>query len=196
MWSCYDGDNNKENLMMKFDNRNDVIVFSSNHFGSTEVRTSKLMNRFAQGKRVYFIESPIVGVTEDSLYLLKKHEHEVIIIQPYIPGNTSVLEQKQALFNLVKKLINVESITNYTLWTDTPEPLMILKSLHPEIVVYDCLKTYFDHYPERQEELLAYADVVLTSGFFAQEEEADTSSDNHPLHLSDLILGENERQQA
>lgn len=182
--------------MKNLENKSDLIVFSSNHFGSSEVRTSKLMSRFALRKRVYFIEAPIVGVTMESSYILKTSFHQVTIIQPYLPENTSVFEQKLALLNLVKNLINVESISHYMLWTDTPKGMAYIRKLNADSVIYDCLKTYSDICPELQEEMLQYADVVLTSGFLNQDYEALTSSESLPLNLSELILGENAYTQS
>ena len=150
--------------MTNLENGTDLIVFSSHKFDSNEVRTPTLMAQFATRKRVYFIEAPIIGVSSTPTYFLKKNDHEVTIIQPYLPSETSVFEQHEASLNLVKELIADEHLSHYTLWTDTPKAMPFIRHLNPEIIVYDCLKDYSKSHSELEHELFQYADVVLTSG--------------------------------
>ena len=142
----------------------DLIVISSNAYGSDEVRTSAVMGTFAENKRVYFFEAPIVGVTDSNTYFLKKEENGITIIQPYLAGNTSVFERKDALLSLLKELIHDENISHYTVWTDTPKAMPLIRNLSAEIIIYDCLKDYSVSHVELEKELFQYADVVLTSG--------------------------------
>jgi UDP-galactopyranose mutase len=154
----------KGSVMTNLENGTDLIVFSSHKFDSNEVRTPTLMGQFANRKRVYFIESPIMGVSSTPTYFLKKNDHEVTIIQPYLPSEISVFEQHEASLNLVKELIADEQLSHYTLWTDTPKAMPFIRHLNPEIIVYDCLRDYSKSNPELEHELFQYADVVLTSG--------------------------------
>lgn len=154
--------------MTNLENGADLIVFSSHHFGSSEVRTSKLMVTFAKRKRVYFFESPIIGVASSPTYFLSKNDHEVTIIQPYLPANLSVFEQKEALLNLIKELIADENILHYTLWTDTPKSMPFIRKLNSEINIYDCLKNYSLTHAELEQELFQYADLTLTTGLTEQ----------------------------
>lgn len=147
--------------MRNLEHGTDLIVFSSNSFDSTEYRTSELMARFAKRWRVYFFEAPIIGVTKEPTYFLRKNEHQVTIVQPYLPAETSVFEQKEALLSLLKELIFDEDINIYTIWTDTPKSMPFIRNLNSEFVVYDCVKNYSALYPELEEELFQYADVVL-----------------------------------
>lgn len=142
----------------------DLIVISSNAYGSDEVRTSQVMGTFAENKRVYFFEAPIIGVTDSNTYFIKKEENGLTIVQPYLAGNTSVFEQKAELLNLLKELIVDENISHYTIWTDTPKAMPFIRSLSAEIIIYDCLKDYSASHVELEKELFQYADVVLTSG--------------------------------
>lgn len=165
--------------MKNLENGTDLIVFSSENFGSTEVRTSLLMANFALRKRVFFIQSPIIGVVKEATYHLKQNEQQVTIIQPYLPGETSVFEQKEAMLNLLKELIRDENILHYTIWTDTPKSMPFIRNLNSEIIVYDCIKNYSLTRPELEQELFQYADVVLTS---AMTSEAETQQEGN-LHL-------------
>ncbi len=168
--------------MNNLENGTDLIVFSSNSFGSCEVRTSELMVQFAHKKRVYFIESPIIGVANEATYFLRKDDHRVTVIQPHIPGNTSVFEQKEALLELVKELIHEENMIHYTIWTDTPTSMYVVKRLSSEINIYDCIKNYSETHTELEKELFQYADVVLTSGY--------------SNHYHDALIANEERKQA
>ncbi len=177
--------------MTNLENGSDLIVFSSNNFGSDQVRTSNVMIRFALRKRVFFIESAIIGVANEATYFIKKNEHEVTIVQPYLPADMSIFEQKQAMMNLVKELIIDENIMHYTVWTDTPKSMSYIRKLNSEMIVYDCINSYTNSVPELEEELFEYADVVLTSGHSTKEYEAVISSETLSLNLSHLIHDEN-----
>jgi UDP-galactopyranose mutase len=154
--------------MKNLENGTDLIVFSSDKFDSNELRTPTLMSQFAARKRVYFIEAPIVGVSSIPTYFLKKNDHEVTIIQPYIPSETSLFDQHEASLNLVKELITDEHLSHYTIWTDTPKAMPYIRHLNPEIIIYDCLKDHSKTNAELEHELFQYADVVLTSGLAEQ----------------------------
>lgn len=149
---------------MNFTNGTGLIVFSSDKFGSENLRTSSLMTEFALKKRVYFIEAPIMNVSKEATYFIKKNDHEVCIIQPYLPADTSIFEQKKAVLDLLKEFLVEENISHYTMWTDTPKAMHFIRHLNPGIIIYDCLKDFSKTNPELEKELFEYADVVLTSG--------------------------------
>lgn len=140
----------------------DMLVFSSHQFDSEEVRTSALMKKFAKNKRVYFIEPAIIGVATHPTYFMKQSNHEVTIIQPYLPAETSVFEQKHDMLKILKELIEDEHISSYTAWTDTPKGMPFIRSLGPEVIVFDCQKDQPVKHPELELELLQYADIVLS----------------------------------
>jgi UDP-galactopyranose mutase len=142
----------------------DLIVISSNAYASDELRTSHVMKSFAESKRVFFFEAPIIGVTENSTYFLKKEDNGITIIKPYLPRDFSVFDKKHLLLNLLKEMILDENITHYTIWTDTPKAMPLIRSLSAEIIIYDCLNDYSASHLELEKELFQYADVVLTSG--------------------------------
>lgn len=154
--------------MLNFTSGTDLIVFSSDKFGSEDLRTTLLMKEFAARKRVYFIEAPILNVAREATYFMQKEDHEVCLIQPYLPAETSVFEQKKAMLDLLKEFLNEEHISHYTMWTDTPKAMHFIRHLNPEIIIYDCVKDYSVSHPEIEKELFQYADVVLTSGMGSQ----------------------------
>jgi hypothetical protein len=158
----------------------DLIVISSNAYASDEVRTTRVMATFAEKKRVYFFEAPIVGVTDSNTYFIKKEENGIIIIQPYLAGNNSVFERKDALLSLIKEFIHDEHISHYTIWTDTPKAMPFIRSLNAEIIIYDCLKDYSASHVDLEKELFQYADVVLTSGMTKRANHAPEVKEKRP----------------
>lgn len=150
--------------MMSSENKTDLIVFSLTHFQSTSARTSRIMKRFATHRRVIFFETPIAGVSKTPTYFIQKNDQGVTLVQPYLPANLSVFEQKDALTQILNEVIEDEHISNYTVWTDTPKSMPLIRPLHPEFIVYDCLVDHSKTNPELEEELFRRADVVMTSG--------------------------------
>ncbi len=142
----------------------DLIVFSLERWGSSFSRTSQIMSRFASHRKVYFIETPVLGVSKNPLYLLRETRDDVMVIEPYLPEETSVFEQKQALIEIVNKLIDDENIKNFTIWTDTPKSIPFFRHLEPKALIYDCLQDYSVTNPELEKELFNRADLVFTSG--------------------------------
>jgi len=149
--------------MIDLINSSDLVVFSINGFDSKDLRTIKLLKEVAAKKRVYFIDTPVIGMSQESTYFLKKGEHEVSIIQPYLPAETSLFDQKKATLELLKELINDENINDYTIWTDSPKAMYFIRHLSPVVIIYDCQQDFSVKYAELEKELLEYADIVLKS---------------------------------
>lgn len=170
--------------MTNLQNVSSIVVFSSDKYGSQEVRTSTLMDQFAQEKNVYFFENPILEVSREPTYFLQKNEQGVSVIQPYLPGNLSVFEKRDALITLLRDLITEEEIQNYAVWTDTPRGMPFIRHLNADIIVYDCFLNSI-HHVELEKELFEYADVVLTSRT-ARDDQRDlrpSPSDYPPIYL-------------
>lgn len=149
--------------MTNFASVSNLLVFSSDRFASVQVRTTRLMAEFGQHKNVFFVEEPLIGLGQKACYLLQKHEQtEITIIQPYLPANLSVFERRDELTTLIKEFLTDESIEHYAIWADTPKSMPFIRYLNPEIIIYDCLLVD-GLYHELEQEMLEYADVVLTS---------------------------------
>lgn len=141
----------------------DLIVFSVERWGSSFTRTSQIMSRFARHRKVFFFEAPIVGISQTAVYLLRETRDDVIVVEPYLPEEMSIFEQKAALVEVVNKLIVDEKISKFSIWTDTPKALPFFRHLKPEAVIYDCLLDYSEMAPELEKEVFNTADLVLTS---------------------------------
>lgn len=141
----------------------DLIVFSSEEFGSEDLRTSKLMNHFSHNHRVFFFHKPITGMTKKPTFYYSKESHLVTVVQPYIPAELSVFDQKVALVNLIKDFIRDEKIQHLTIWTDTPEVTPLIRKLHTDAVIYDKAMQALMSSNHLEQELLQKADVILNS---------------------------------
>lgn len=159
----------------------DLIVLSSHPYGSNEVRTSRIMGQLALKRRIFFIQAPIMGVSQSATYFLKKEENEVTLIQPYLPKECSIFEQKKAQLDLIKELIIEENINDYTLWTDTPRSVPFIRNLCAETIVYDRINNFSPSQNELEKELFQYADLVLTAT--APYVEKNESSKHNFEHL-------------
>lgn len=140
----------------------DLIAFSSDKFGTTELRTSFLLKDAAFERRVYFIESPILSESGENTYYIQDDASGVRIVKPYLSKESSVFEQKKALLELIKDMMKDEHIFHYSMWTDTPVAMAFIRHLSPDHIVYDCLRDYSVSHPELERELLQYADSVQT----------------------------------
>ena len=142
----------------------DLIVFSSHRWDSTFTRTSQMMSRFSRYRKVYYIENPIFGVSKEPIYVLRETRDDVMVIEPYIPGETSVFEQKDAFISILAKLLHDEKITQYTIWSDSPKIMPLIRGLNPQAMIYDCIADYSVTNPELEKEMLEKADLVITNG--------------------------------
>jgi len=167
--------------MPHLESATDLVILSSHSYGSSEVRTSILMEEFANKRRVYFVAEPITGATLTSTYL-KSIDNEVTIIQPYLPSDISIFESKKFHLQIIRDFVADENIANYTIWTDTPQAMPFIRKLSPEIIIYDCQKDYSSTHRELEKELFLYADVVLTSALKSEPSQFDITIANTLRH--------------
>jgi glycosyltransferase involved in cell wall biosynthesis len=151
-------------FMKTFLQKSDLIVFSLNHWNSSFERTEQIMSRYACYRRVYFIEIPIIGISAEPKYLIRETRDDVRVVEPYLPENFSVFEQKAALVEIIRDLIRDEKIVEYSVWTDTPKAMPLIRNLEPKALMYDCLDDYSLTNPQLEKEIFKVADVVFASG--------------------------------
>jgi UDP-galactopyranose mutase len=166
--------NPSQDVLMKIDFKNDLIVFSLDSYHSPQLRTTLVVKDLVTKKRIYFIESPVHEVSSHPTYFIQKMSDGVNVVKPYLPANISVFDQKAMLEGILHELMEDESIHHYSIWTDTPRSMPFIRNLNPELLVYDCLVDHSQTHPSLERELFKHAHVVITSGL---------SSDNRtPTH--------------
>ena len=134
----------------------DLIVISSHHHDSTQVRTSELMAKMALYKRVYFFAAPKISGTKKPMFYYLKEYQKVTVVQPFLPESSD-----GAMVRLMKEFIKQECISRLTIWTDTPKALPFIESLDPEVTVFDQTKFALNFSNELNQELLERANLTF-----------------------------------
>lgn len=160
------------------DFKSDLIVFSLDSYHSPQLRTANVVKDLIGKKRIFFIESPVFGVSSHPTYFIQKSDDDVNVVKPYLPAEISVFEQKTMLDGIVQELIEDENIHHYSIWTDTPRAMPYIRHMNPELLVYDCLVDHSTSHLALERELFKRAHVVITSGL---------SVDNHGPALHGFI---------
>lgn len=165
--------------------KTDLIVFSHERWNSSFSRTSQIMSHFSKYRRVYFFEEPILGVSQNPIYLLRETRDDVVVVEPYLSSDMSIFEQKNALLEVIKKFINDETITEFSVWSDTPKAMPLIRSMRPKVVIYDCIADYSQTLNELETEMFNAADVVLTSSqtLYAAKRSMHSNIHNNPDSL-------------
>lgn len=146
-----------------------IIVFCHLRWDFVFQRPQQLLTRLAKYHKIVFIEEPIY---HDGASFLKSYvpAPNVTVYQPHTnvqaPGFHD--DQIQVLQPLLADLAPPGD--NPIVWFYTPMALPLLQSLHPSLVVYDCMDelSAFKNAPkqllQRETALLGIADVVFTGG--------------------------------
>lgn len=150
--------------------RDDALVCLSHlRWNFVFQRPQHLMTRFADERRVYFIEEPIDDDGPASLET-RDDPSGVRVVTPHLPRDRDRGGDDAAQRALLDALFAREEITRYSLWYYTPMALPFTRHLAPRAVAYDCMDelSAFAGAPPAllalECELLARADVVFTGG--------------------------------
>ncbi len=168
----------------------DVVCLSHLRWDFVFQRPQHLLTRFARGHRVFFIEEPIFDEHEqDNMHCAVK-EGGVIVVTPHLPvglDHREVIDRQRLLVN---DLFRKREIAQYALWYYTPMAMAFTKHLFPALVVYDCMDelSAFRGAPpemqEREQQLLAWADLVFTGGQSLYEAKRDRHDHVHAFPSS------------
>lgn len=147
----------------------DLLCFSHLRWNFVFQRPNHLMSRFAQERRVYFVEEPVF---EDGPPRLDaRHvEANLTVIVPHLRRRAEPEEALAQQRHLLNSLVREQDIRQPILWLYTPMSLPIAADVEPSLVVYDCMDelSAFRGAPpllrDRERELFARADLVFTGG--------------------------------
>ena len=159
----------------------DLICFSHLRWNFVYQRPQHLMSRFAQERRVFYVEEPEIDQGPARL-VTRQDESGVTVVVPYIPKSMSPEEGRAAHIALMSQLLTDHQITQFFTWYYTPMALPYTRHLKPCLVVYDCMDelSAFNGAPKKltdyEKELLATADLVFTGGQSLYE----AKRDQHP----------------
>jgi UDP-galactopyranose mutase len=146
----------------------DLVCFSHLRWNFVFQRPQHLLSRCAQGRRVFFIEEPILIDGDPTLSLRK--DRGVYVVVPHLPANLTPAMTESIQKSLLNSLLSDFEIVDYICWYYTPMALGFSRHLQPLATVYDCMDelSAFKGAPpllrEREKELFSRADLVFTGG--------------------------------
>ncbi len=168
----------------------DLLVFSHLRWDFVFQRPQHLMSRFAENRRVYFIEEPKFSNFDFSYLHYSERPNSLKVICPHLPKGLTEQETTKELMALVNELIEEEMISDYTAWYYTPMALPFTQHLNPQLIIYDCMDelSAFKNAPTElrdfEKELLRMADVVFTGGVSLYEAKKHLHNNIHAFPSS------------
>ena len=146
-----------------------IIVFCHLRWDFVYQRPQHLLTRLAQHYKVVVVEEPLFHEGESFMKTWSPAPN-VTICQPHTPSHAAGFHDDQ--IPLVRPLLTniLPQGEDPIVWFYTPMALPLLQSLHPSLVVYDCMDELasFRNSPkqllQRETALLNLADLVFTGG--------------------------------
>ena len=143
----------------------DLVCFSHLRWDFVYQRPQHLLSRAARTRRVVYIEESIPDATRPYLET-RRDASGVLIITPHLPPDAGAMHVR----TLLDFFLSTNDIRDFVAWYYTPMALDFSSHLRPAATVYDCMDelSAFAGAPagirEKERELLARADLVLTGG--------------------------------
>ena len=147
----------------------DLVCFSHLRWNFVFQRPQHLLSRFAQDRKVLFIEEPLFHDGEPK-FVVNKSKEGVDVAVPHLRHGMEHANNGTELRSLVSGLLEEEGITDFVAWYYTPMMLGWSDHLDPRAVVYDCMDelSAFKNAPQelrtREAELFGLSDLVFTGG--------------------------------
>jgi len=150
-----------------------LIVFAHLDWDFVYQRPQHLLSRLARRRRVLFIEEPRHSSAGEPCWKTSTPAAGVRVCRPYtpLPARTFAGAQLPLLTTMLRDLLAQEQIgEHYAVWCYTAMACPLARTLHPRLVIYDCMDELaaFQGAPpellEHEKDLLGWADVVFTGG--------------------------------
>jgi glycosyltransferase involved in cell wall biosynthesis len=148
----------------------DLVCLSHLRWDFVYQRPQHLLSRFANERRVFFVEEPIY--TDGPMRLdVSARECGVRVVVPHLPKELAGSEELDGVLQgMIDQLFTEHGIDAHLLWYYTPMACSWTRHLKPLVTVYDCmdeLSAFKGASPvlkEREAELFRRADLVFTGG--------------------------------
>lgn len=147
----------------------DLVCWSRHRWRDADPRVQQLMVRFAQSRRVFFVEEAVRDSDSDSdavAHLEQSVDSSgVRLVVPHLP--LSVEDAPAALTALLRDLYVAHGIRAPIAWYDTPLFLAMTRTLPASVVIYDCIDDVAADAPLLawlESELFSRAHLVFVSG--------------------------------
>ncbi|HVG33396.1 MAG TPA: glycosyltransferase family 1 protein [Pyrinomonadaceae bacterium] len=148
----------------------DLVCLSHLRWDFVYQRPQHLLTRFANERRVFFFEEPVL--TDGPMHLdVSRRECGVWVVVPQLPKDLVSEEAMDGVLRMmIDRLFAEHEIDAHVLWYYTPMACAWTRHLKPVAAVYDCmdeLSAFKGASPvlkEREAELFTRADLVFTGG--------------------------------
>uniref|UniRef100_B8HTF7 UDP-galactopyranose mutase n=1 Tax=Cyanothece sp. (strain PCC 7425 / ATCC 29141) TaxID=395961 RepID=B8HTF7_CYAP4 len=148
----------------------DLICLSHLRWNFVYQRPQHLLSRYAQKRRVFFIEEPVFQPIHQPQLEITQHDSGVWVVVPHLPENLSGEAIPSAQRQLLDALFEDKKIEQYICWYYTPIAMGFTQHLQPQAIVYDCMDelSAFAGAPpalkDYEAQLFQKADLVFTGG--------------------------------
>ena len=165
-----------------------VVCFSHLRRDFVFQRPQHLLSRCARAHRVFYVEEPVFDAASIRTEILPRGGARVIV--PHLPPGIDPPVAESLQQALISELFERFGLENYVLWYYTPMALPFTRYLRPLATVYDCMDelSAFRGAPrtmqQREQELLARADLVFTGGQSLYEVKRELHPSVHPFPSS------------
>ncbi len=146
----------------------DIVTLTHLRWDFVFQRPQHLLTRCARRHRVFVIEEPVIDDGPPRLDVSVR-QHGIHVVVPRFSADRAS-ESAGLQRQLLRGFFREHRIADYVLWYYTPMAMEFTRDLTPRAVVYDCMDelSAFAGAPaamrEREQELLARADIVFTGG--------------------------------
>ncbi|MBN8825238.1 MULTISPECIES: glycosyltransferase family 1 protein [unclassified Spirosoma] len=146
----------------------DLVCFSHLRWNFVFQRPQHLLSRASRQWRVWFVEEPIYGDTDQ--LELRSIAPNLTVVVPHIPHGSTPEKSLELQRRAVDQLMVQHSIQDFIAWYYTPMALAFSRHLKPRLMIYDCMDelSAFLGAPanllEQEKELLKRAHLVFTGG--------------------------------
>jgi glycosyltransferase involved in cell wall biosynthesis len=168
----------------------DLVCFSHLRWDFVFQRPQHLLTRFSNQVRVFFIEEPIFEDTVKAHLDVQVRGENLWRATPRLSHGMNTTEINNIIEELVLNLFTEQDIHDFIAWYYTPMALGFTNKIKPVATVYDCMDelSAFAGAPpeliEKENELLAKADLVFTGGISLYEAKRNRSKNVHAFPSS------------
>jgi UDP-galactopyranose mutase len=168
----------------------DLVCLSHLRWDFVYQRPQHLMTRFAEHRRVFFVEEPVFEAIPAPRMDVSRRSDTVVVVVPSLPWGTSPEEAIPIQKAMLEELFEIYSVERPTFWYYTAMAMAFTSDFDAHRVVYDCmdeLAAFKGAPPEHlayERDLISRADHVFTGGHSLYEAKKALHPSVHPFPSS------------
>ncbi len=113
----------------------DLVIFSHHRWEATFQSTHHLATRYAQFRRVFYIEEPVMGKTDMARLHIMDIQNNLQVFVPYLPAGVPTEKQHETLIEMMNEVFDHEAVTEFSVLYDSPELLPMIETLPAKVVL-------------------------------------------------------------